>query len=107
MRRANPLRGAILRIVRDEARARPGCVLVHTLGVDEDGRYFIHFSCLNHDAAWRYYVHVYADTELAPPTDTRSELYSRCPSRYSDSASPWALDPEEDSQAPASQEPLV
>lgn len=83
MRRPNPYRMAIRNILRDEQRARPNCALVSSIGVDEDGRAYIHFSCLSHDnASWRYYVHVYLDTELATSSYSGSELSSRCPGRY-------------------------
>lgn len=78
MRRANPYRKAILRIVRDEQLARPHCALVSSVGVDEDGLPYVHFSCLSHDSTWRYYVHVYVDTSLVDHAD---QLDSRCPAQ--------------------------
>lgn len=107
MRRPNPYRMAIIRILRDEQKARPGCALVSTLGVDEDGRAFIHFSCLCHQATWRYYIHVNVDTELAQASYSGSELSSRCPSSNQVSMAPWSEIPEEDSAAQASLEPDV
>lgn len=103
MRRPNPFRMAIRRILRDEQLARPNCALVSTLGVDEDGRAFIHFSCLTHDATWRYYVHVNVDTELATSSYSGSELSSRCPQRSQGRLADWEEIPEEDSPAPDSQ----
>lgn len=111
MRRANALRRAIRRILREEQNARPKCALVSTVGVDEDGREYIHFSCLNHDASWRYYVHVYIDTELAKATDSGSELHSRCPLGDQKGLQLWeGLTEEvskEDSSAQASLDELV
>lgn len=101
MRRVNPYRSAIRRILRDEQRARPGCALLSTLGVDEDGRAFIHFSCLSHEATWRYYIHVNVDTSLAETSYSGSELSSRCPSSNQVGLAPWAEVSEEDSAAQA------
>ena len=102
MRRRNPYREELRRILRDEQQARPGCALLSTLGVDEDGRAFIHFSCLSHEATWRYYIHVNVDTELATSSYSGSELSSRCPSSRQ-AGLPYRPEiPEEDSQAEAS-----
>lgn len=103
MRRINPYRVAIRRILRDEQKARPGCALLSTLGVDEDGRAFIHFSCLSHEATWRYYIHVNVDTELATTSYSGSELSSRCPSSGQASLANWPEVPEEDSPTEASE----
>lgn len=102
MRRPNPYRMAIIRILRDEQKARPGCALVSTLGVDEDGRAFIHFSCLCHQATWRYYIHVNVDTELAETSYSGSDLSSRCPSSRQVCLPIREEIPEEDSSAEAS-----
>lgn len=102
MRRANPWRRAILGIIRDEQTARPGCALVSSMGVDEDGRPYVHFTCLSHDqATWRYYVHVYVDTELAQAFNPGPELHSRCPAVRAGRVAFREAIPKEDSPAEA------
>lgn len=111
-RSTNPYRRAIHDIIRDESIARPSCALAHSLGIDEDGYYYVHFTCLSHDSSWRYYVHVYVDTELIPPSDHRSQLWSRCPaSRQERLAGREVVEEEvaaeEDSSAQAELESLI
>lgn len=51
---------------REAQAARPGCVLLHSLSVCEDGYLHIHFSCINHEfTAWR---EIWEIPDGSPPT---------------------------------------
>lgn len=50
------LRRRIELALEDAARGRPYCCLVSSVGADEDGRTYVHFTCLDHGATWRDYV---------------------------------------------------
>lgn len=107
MGRHNPYRVAIRRIIRDEQRCRPGCALMPSIGVDEDGNTYIHFTCLSHDATWRYYVHVLVDTELVASPDSGPSVHSRCPVRHANGVASWEETEEAVPEAPTGAEEVA
>jgi len=83
-------RDLIRATIREHIRARPGCAIVTSIGVDPDTELtFISFLCLNHDATWRDYI------DETP--DTHARVDSPCPvvrDLDGEAVPPWT--PEED-----------
>lgn len=106
-RRANPLRRAYDVIIKREHMQRPRCCLVHNIIVDHDGRLMVHFTCLVHDASWRYYLEVnvdatpdsgpYASSACPPHREVDAPLFQeRPPPEAEETEPPGAVESEDD-----------